>query len=115
MARSRGVSSAGPGTPGPPQPGLGRPARPLSGPLTATDDRGVSYQLRRNIGPGTSGTLELLPDPPHPIRRLEVVTAPSEPAIRIDLNPPAPPGPVTTAERVSVAAILAGVPCGIWR
>jgi hypothetical protein len=71
-------------------------------PLTATDERGASYQLDLISGART-GMLELRPDPAHAIRWLNLIRAPGQAAIGIDLDPPAPPGPppeitVTPAE-----------------
>jgi hypothetical protein len=60
--------------------------------LTATDDRGTSYQLHFTGGL-TTGVLELRPDPPRGIRWLDLMTASGEPAIRIDLDPPDLPDP----------------------
>jgi hypothetical protein len=85
------------GMPGP-GPGPGRPAQPRrvlpAGPLTATDDRGAAYQLLLQFGPGFgAGVLELRPDPPPGIGRLDLATAPGQPATRIDLTPPGPPVP----------------------
>ena len=43
--------------------------------------------------------LELVPDPPHAIRWLDLLTASGEPAIRIDLDPP---GPQPDQQRMTV-------------
>lgn len=93
MAEFAGVFNprAGPARPAQPRPGL--PARPPSGRLAATDDRGVSYQLDHVFGPGAGSVLVLRPDPPHPVRWLEVLPASGEPAIRIELDPPDRPDP----------------------
>jgi hypothetical protein len=56
-------------------------------PLTAADDRGASYQVGYQGGPGVAEFL-LAPDPPRQIRWLDLITAPGEPATRIDLDPP---------------------------
>jgi hypothetical protein len=66
------------------------------GGLTAVDDHGASYQLECRWGHG-AGLLVLRPDPPRQIRWLDLITAPGEPATRIDLNPqiPAPDLTVT--------------------
>ena len=58
-------------------------------PLTAVDDRGASYQLGFRGG-HAAAELVLRPDPPHQIRWLDLVTAPGEPATRIDLDPQIP-------------------------
>jgi hypothetical protein len=76
-------------------PGPGRttqPGRLSAVPLVATDDRGASYRLGYVFGPGGGSVLVLNPQPPHPIRRLDVRT-PGEPATRIELDPPDRPGP----------------------
>jgi hypothetical protein len=66
------------------------------GGLTAVDDHGASYQLECHWGHG-AGLLGLRPDPPRQIRWLDLITAPGEPATRIDLDPqlPAPDLTVT--------------------
>jgi hypothetical protein len=75
--------------------------------FTATDDRGTRYQMMvRDLGGGDDGwTLVLEPSPPHDPRWLDLVTAPGQPAVRVDLGPPARPprdatvtaGPVTAS------------------
>ena len=75
--------------------------------FTATDDRGTRYQMMvSNLGGGADGwTLLLEPSPPHDPRWLDLITAPGQPAIRVDLDPPARPphdatvtaGPVTAS------------------
>lgn len=75
--------------------------------FTATDDRGTRYQMMvRDLGGGTDGwTLMLAPSPPHDPRWLDLITAPGQPAVRVDLNPSARPpqdatvtaGPVTAS------------------
>jgi hypothetical protein len=57
--------------------------------FTAADDRGASYQIswRGEMAPRE---LQLRPDPPHPIRWLDLATAAGEPATRIDLDPQNP-------------------------
>jgi hypothetical protein len=72
--------------------------------LTATDDQGTSYQLEV-IGGFRTGALELRPDPPRAIRWLDLTTAPGEPATRIDLDPPDPPGrpPEITVTRTATS------------
>ena len=60
----------------------GQPFRPLS----AADDRGVSYQIGWSGGHAAGG-LVLRPDPPHQIRWLDLTMAASEPATRIELDP----------------------------
>jgi hypothetical protein len=52
--------------------------------FTAPDDRGASYQIGFRSG-HAAGELLLRPDPPHQIRWLDLITAPGEPATRIDL------------------------------
>jgi hypothetical protein len=63
-------------------------------PLTAADDRGASYHVGYQGGPGVAEFL-LSPDPPGQIRWLDLITAPGEPATRIDLDPPIPASDVT--------------------
>jgi len=74
--------------------------------FTATDDRGAGYQMRvRDLGGGTDGwTLVIHPSPPHDPQWLDLVTAPGQPAVRVDLDQPARPqdatvtaGPVTAS------------------
>src|SRR5580658_7190679 len=55
--------------------------------LTAADDRGARYLIGCHGGPGV-GEFLLTPDPPRQIRWLDLITAPGEPATRIDLDPP---------------------------
>jgi len=60
----------------------------------ATDDQGTSYTMgfngRRGRRPTElAGQITLHPDPPSAIRWLDLITTPGEPAVRIDLNPPA--------------------------
>ena len=64
--------------------------------VTAADDRGASYQIRWR-GEMAPRELQLHPDPPYPIRWLDLATAPGKPATRIDLDPqiPAPAPDVT--------------------
>jgi hypothetical protein len=56
---------------------------------TAADDQGLSYEISWR---GEMAQRELLrrPDPPHPIRWLDLTTAAGEPATRIGLDPPNP-------------------------
>jgi len=63
-------------------------------PLTAADDRGARYNIGYQGGPGVAEFL-LSPDPPRQIRWLDLITAPDEPATRIDLDPPIPAPDVT--------------------
>ena len=63
-------------------------------PLTAVDDHGASYQLGFRGG-HAAAELVLRPDPPHQIRWLDLITAPGEPATRIDLDPQIPAPDVT--------------------
>lgn len=78
--------------------------------FTATDDRGARYQMMvRDLGGGTDGwTLMLQPIPPHDPHDphwLNLITAPGQPAVRVDLDQPARPpqdapvtaGPVTAS------------------
>ena len=68
---------------------------------TATDDRGLSYQIAW-AGEMAPRELLLRPDPPHQIRWLDVTTAAGEPAIRIGLGPQHPaPVPDVTVTRHS--------------
>ena len=63
-------------------------------PLTAVDDHGASYQLGFRGG-HAAAELVLRPDPPRQIRWLDLITAPGEPATRIDLDPQIPAPDVT--------------------
>jgi hypothetical protein len=75
--------------------------------FTATDDRGTRYQMMvRDLGGGTDGwTLMLAPSPPYDPQWLDLITAPGQPAVRVDLDPSARPpqdaavtaGPVTAS------------------
>jgi hypothetical protein len=75
--------------------------------FTATDDRGTRYQMMvSNLGGGADGwTLLLEPSPPYDPRWLDLITAPGQPAVRIDLDRSARPphdvtvtaGPVTAS------------------
>ncbi len=75
--------------------------------FTATDDRGTRYQMMvRDLGGGTDGwTLMLRPSPPYDPQWLDLITAPGQPAVRINLDPSARPpqdatvtaGPVTAS------------------
>jgi hypothetical protein len=56
------------------------------------DDQGNSYQFML-IGGFRTAMLELVPDPPHAARWLDLLTASGEPAFRIDLEPQRPPDP----------------------
>ena len=85
--------------------GLWEPSGPrLFDPFTATDDRGTSYQVGiRDIGSGPMGwTLMLRPDPPHDPRWLDLTTTPGGPALRIDLDRPAPGTSPPDAAEVTV-------------
>jgi hypothetical protein len=62
--------------------------------FTAADDRGASYQIGFRGG-HAAGELLLRPDLPHQIRWLDLITAPGEPATRIDLAPQVPAPAVT--------------------
>jgi hypothetical protein len=64
--------------------------------LTATDDLGTGYQLRFWGGFGT-GALVLRPDPPPGLRWLDVIPAPGEPGIRVDLDRPGPAAQVSVS------------------
>jgi hypothetical protein len=86
------------------------PSGPEAGILeqfTATDDRGTRYQMRvRDLGGGADGwTLMLAPSPPHDPQWLDLITAPGQPAVRVDLNPAArpPPGATVTAGPVTAS------------
>jgi hypothetical protein len=63
-------------------------------PLTAADDQGARYQIGFRGRPDLAEFL-LAPVPPSQIRRLDLVTAPGQPATRIDLDPPIPAPNVT--------------------
>jgi hypothetical protein len=75
--------------------------------FTATDDRGTRYQMTvSNLGGGADGwTLLLEPSLPHDPRWLDLITAPGQLAVRIDLDRSARPphdatvtaGPVTAS------------------
>jgi hypothetical protein len=92
------------GRPGPPRPvmppeaGPGRPLIPAWLPasrleqFTATDDRGVRYQMTvLPMAGGPDGwTLLLHPRPAHDPRWLDLSTGPGQPAVRLDLIPSAP-------------------------
>jgi hypothetical protein len=67
-------------------------------PFTAADDRGASYQVSYRGRPGLAEFL-LSPDPPYQIRWLDLVTAPGQPATRIDLDPQIPPPHVTVTRK----------------
>jgi len=64
--------------------------------LTAVDDHGARYQIEYRWG-HSAALLLLRPDPPRHIRWLDLITAPGDPAARIDLDPqiPAPDLTVT--------------------
>jgi hypothetical protein len=62
--------------------------------FTAADDRGASYQIGFRGG-HAAGELLLRPDLPHQTRWLDLITAPGEPATRIDLAPQVPAPAVT--------------------
>jgi hypothetical protein len=83
-----GMGSGTPQPSRPPQPPRALPVRPL----TAVDDKGASYQFML-IGGFRTAVLELVPDPSHAIRWLDLLTASGEPAFRIDLDPPDPQRP----------------------
>jgi hypothetical protein len=80
------------GWPGVPGPGPEARAHPALRRLSVVDDQGTSYHPRVVAGSGV-GVLELRPDPSQGIRWLELTTAPGGPAVRIDLDPKAPPVP----------------------
>ena len=75
--------------------------------FTATDDRGTRYQMVvRDLGGGTDGwTLMLRPSPPYDPQWLDLISAPGQPAVRVDLDPSVRPpqdatvtaGPVTAS------------------
>jgi hypothetical protein len=69
-------------------------------PLTAADDRGASYQISFRGRPDLAEFL-LAPDPPSQIRWLDLITAPGEPATRIDLDPPIPAPDVTVTPKAT--------------
>jgi hypothetical protein len=69
-------------------------------PLTAADDRGARYQVGYRGRPDLAEFL-LAPDPPSQIRWLDLITAPGEPATRIDLDPPIPAPDVTVTPKAT--------------
>ena len=75
--------------------------------FTATDDRGTSYQMMvRDLGGGTNGwTLMLRPSPPYDPQWLDLITAPGQPAVRVDLDPSGrpPQGAMVTASPVTAS------------
>ncbi len=75
------------------------PFRPFT-PFTAADDRGASYQIRFP-GEMRPRELPLSLDPPHQIRWLDLITAPGEPAARIDLNQQIPAPQVTVTRNAT--------------
>ena len=77
----------------------GWPFRPFR-PFTAADDRGASYQIRF-LGDMRPRELPLSPDPPYRIRWLDLITAPGEPATRIDLDPQIPAPQVTMTRKAT--------------
>ena len=77
----------------------GWPSRPFT-PFTAADDRGASYQIGFG-GEMRPRELRLCPDPSHQIRWLDLITAPGESAIRIDLDPPIPVPQVTVTRNAT--------------
>jgi hypothetical protein len=100
MAGPPGIPSGTPDPGRPAQPPRALPARPL----TAVDDQGTSYQFLL-IGGFRTAVLELVPDPPHAIRWLDLLTASGEAAIRIDLDPSDPQHPPleTTVTRTATS------------
>jgi hypothetical protein len=74
--------------------------------FTATDDRGTRYQMTvRDLGGGIDGwTLMLAPSPSHDPQWLDLITAPGQPAVRVDLNPSARPPDDATVTAVPVTA-----------
>ena len=108
------------GPPGPRHPGPAVLSAARSGPspfqqwpgvagleqFTATDDRGTRYQMMvRDLGGGTDGwTLMLAPSPPHDPRWLDLITAPGQPSVRVDLDRSARPPPDATVTAGPVTA-----------
>jgi hypothetical protein len=82
----------------------GWPFRPFT-PFTAADDRGASYQIGFG-GEMRPRELLLRPDPSHQIRWLDLITAPGESAIRIDLDPPIPVPEVTVTRNATSSGEL---------
>ena len=74
-------------------------------PLTAANDRGASYQIGYRGRPGVA-EFWLSPDPPAQIRWLDLITAPGEPATRIDLDPQIPAPHVTVTRKATSAGEL---------
>ena len=73
---------------------------PAFRPLTAADDRGARYQISFRGKPDLAEFL-LAPDPPPQIRWLDLITAPGEPATRIDLEPQIPAPDVTVTRKAT--------------
>ena len=73
---------------------------PAFRPLTAADDRGARYQISFRGRPDLAEFL-LAPDPPSQIRWLDLITAPGEPATRIDLDPQIPAPDVTVTRKAT--------------
>ncbi|HLK79478.1 MAG TPA: hypothetical protein VKU77_38245 [Streptosporangiaceae bacterium] len=74
--------------------------------VTATDDRGVSYQIVW-AGEMAPRELRLRPDPPRRIRWLDLTTAAGERATRVDLGPRDPvPGFTVTQDAHSPGEVL---------
>ena len=69
-------------------------------PLTAADDCGARYQISFRGRPDLAEFL-LAPDPPPQIRWLDLITAPGEPATRIDLDPQIPAPDVTVTRKAT--------------
>jgi hypothetical protein len=67
-------------------------------PLAAVDDRGASYQVGFRGG-HSAAELVLRPDPPRDIRWLDLISAPGQPAARIDLDPQLPAPDVAVARK----------------
>jgi hypothetical protein len=75
------------------QDGMSGPEAGILEQFTAADDRWAHYQMSlRDVGGGTEGwTLVLKPSPPYDPLFLDLVTAPGQPAVRVDLDRSARP------------------------
>jgi hypothetical protein len=107
--RPHSQSGPAPG-PCPPAPGTSRAAQPGMPParhapswmlpfhqFTATDDRGIIYQMGTHCSGGgpRDWVLRLHPEPPPDLRWLDLATTPGQPAVRIDLTRLPDTGPAT--------------------
>jgi hypothetical protein len=88
------------------QAGPSGPEAGILGQFTATDDRGTRYQMKvRDLGGGADGwTLMLKPGPSHHPRWLDLIAAPGQPAVRVDLDSSARPPRDATVTAGAVTA-----------